>query len=207
MFKFKFEDLITDVGNNGHSDHFRITPDPTLKGIVDVVFSQPNFEPGPWIAGGAARQLVLGETEFNDIDIWFSCQRQLDLIRARLSEVYGSRVWMEHSSDNAETFDVGGFKVQLIKKKFFNSIDEVFDGFDFTCCQLAMDRNLQIYGPGKQDAVDRRLRVHRLNKDSFLARYAKYVGYGYSMPNEEFLDWINKTHDINYKFDGAAFGY
>ena len=196
-----------DLFDKPLQDFFRPTPVPTIENIVKLIYNIPKAGPGPWIAGGMPRQMIIGERDFNDIDVWFSDRRQMEFARNALNETYGSRFWLEHNSDNAETYRVDDFKVQLIKKKFFNSIDEVFDGFDFTCCQLAVDENLQIYGPGIEDAISRRLRIHRLNKDSFLARYAKYVGYGYTMPNEEFLDWINKTNDINYKFDGAAFGY
>jgi hypothetical protein len=206
----EFKDLVVKLGHGVFSVDTLLgrSSKPLLaEDIVKTILTYNDNTVGPWIAGGMGRQLVIGESNFNDIDVWFNNHRQLELTRNRLLTTYKGQIWQEYNSVNAETWTVGDYKIQLIKKKFFNSVEEVFDGFDFTCCQVAVDRNCRPYGPGLEDAESGRLRVHCLNKDSFLARYAKYVGYGYAMPKEEFLNWIEKTQDINYKFDGTAFGY
>jgi hypothetical protein len=69
-----------------------------------------------------------------------------------------------------------------------------------------VDDDLTAYGPGKEDAKNYVLRLNRLDPQAFLARYAKYLGYGYKMEPAEFLGII-ENHTLNYEFDGTIMGY
>ena len=180
---------------------------PTLKNIVDTIYSvrKPNL-PGPWIAGGMGRQLVRGETEFNDIDVWFNNAEQLHDLNCRFQQVFLDNCYCIYSSPNAETLQVGDFKVQFIRKQFYRSVEEIFDNFDFTCCQIAVDENIQAYGPGIEDAKNSKLKLNQLDRHGFIYRYAKYLGYGFKMDPEEFLEVIEKGN-CNYEFDGNSLGY
>ena len=180
----------------------RLTPE----NIVSTILQDADHS-GPWIAGGMGRQLVLGEYDFNDIDVWFSSYSQLNVARQRLIETFGSNAYITFKSDNAETFQVGEYKVQLIIKTFFKDINELFEHFDFTCCQVGVDRNMKVYGPGINDAKNYVLRVNKLNSDKFLARYAKYIGYGYRMDPQDLLDTVEKYKELVYEFDGSTFDY
>lgn len=179
---------------------------PTLENIVAVIYKQTTKKSGPWIAGGCARQILLGESNFNDIDVWFKDIVQFEQLKNRLNEEFGHEIYETYSSDNAITYQLGNYKIQLIRRAWYSSVDDVFANFDFTCCQLAVDDNLIAYGPGGNDARDMKLVVNHLDKNAFLARYAKYVGYGYVMDPKEFLKIIDNM-DLNYDFDGSVFGY
>ena len=181
---------------------------PTLSNIMDVIYKDSTQELGPWVAGGMGRQLAVDptSTRFSDIDVWFSGATSYEHCMIRLVNSFGSDIYEIFSSDNAKTYQVGDYKVQLIRRAYYTSLDAVFKQFDFTCCQIAVDKNLYIHGPGIQDARDFKLRVNRLDTRGFLARYAKYVGYGYTMPNEVFLDIVN-NEEINYEFDAESLGY
>jgi hypothetical protein len=179
---------------------------PTLKNIISVIYHKGTERTGPWIAGGMGRQIVLGETNFNDVDIWFRDREQLEEVHARLLDVFGSEVVEKYSSDNALTYKIGDHTVQLIRRRWYSSLDAVFADFDFTCCQIAVDDDLTAYGPGVEDAKKYVLQLNRLDTRAFLARYAKYLGYGYAMEPAEFLDII-ENNTLNYEFDGTTLGY
>ena len=179
---------------------------PTVQNIVDTIYKDSTHAQGPWIAGGMGRQLVLGENNFADIDVWFNNTTSYEHCSRRLNNAFGNYMYETYTSDNAITYTIGDFKVQLIRRSYYKSIADVFANFDFTCCQIAVDKNLKTYGPGIEDAKNHILKINKLDRRGFLARYAKYVGYGYTMPNNEFLDIIN-NEEINYEFDATTLGY
>lgn len=179
---------------------------PTLQNIVSVIYSQSTERSGPWIAGGMGRQISLGETSFNDVDIWFRDRDQLEAVQIRLLDLFGSEVSEKYVSDNAITYSIGKITVQLIRRRWYQNLSEVFADFDFTCCQIAVDNDFTAYGPGIADARNYVLRLNLLDPQGFLARYAKYLGYGYSMDPAEFLNII-ENHTLNYEFDGTTLGY
>lgn len=177
---------------------------PTLENIVSVVYK--SGDQGPWIAGGCGRQVVVNDRMFNDIDVWFRTVYQLEQTKLRLDNAFGYEMYETYNSGNAATYQIGDYKVQLIRRAYYNTVEDVFNSFDFTCCQVALDENLKPYGPGITDAVEKRLVLNHYDPKAFLARYAKYVGYGYVMDPEKFIEIIDRE-DINYEFDGSVFGY
>lgn len=178
--------------------------EPNFKNIVDTIYFNTTEHDGPWIVGGCGRQLVLGESKFNDIDVWFGSRHQFDDITKRLLDTFNA--YESFSSDNATTYQVGEYKVQLIRRNFYKSVNDVFNDFDFTCCQVAVDKDMRPYGPGLQDATNMILKLNKYDNRAFLARYAKYVGYGYTMDAAEFLNIIERL-DMNYEFDSTDLGY
>ena len=200
-----FQDLSEIFVTN---DRIRNTPkqNPTLENIVNVIYRGSTERSGPWIAGGCGRQVAIGEHNFNDIDVWFRDIFQFEQIKDRLNDEFGYEMYESFNSENAVTYQIGNLKVQLIRRAYYPSLDDVFKTFDFTCCQVALDDDLTAYGPGIEDAKAMRLVLNKLDTKAFLARYAKYVGYGYVMDPEEFIKII-ENKDINYEFDGSVFGY
>jgi|LauGreDrversion4_2_1035121.scaffolds.fasta_scaffold367140_3 hypothetical protein len=180
----------------------------TLPNIMEVIYQNSTQAQGPWVAGGMGRQLAVDSTcrQFADIDVWFSSPKSFEHCMLRLNNSFGNTMYETFSSDNAKTYQIGDHKVQLIRRDYYDNLNAVFKQFDFTCCQVAVDKNFYIHGPGIKDARAFKLKVNRLDKRGFLARYAKYVGYGYVMPNDEFLDIIN-NEEINYEFDATTLGY
>jgi hypothetical protein len=179
----------------------------TFNTFVKFYHDFSNEEFGPWIAGGCGRQLSLGENDFNDVDVWFSSKPQYDYFKVKMQEHFGNNIYLVYDSENAETWEGQGIKIQLIKLKYFENIDSVFDYFDFTCCQVAVGRDGQVYGPGLYDARNRILKVNRLDPEHFILRYAKYTSYGYIMEHDEFLKIIENNKDISYDFDGSLSHY
>ncbi len=180
--------------------------EPTLENIVRQIYLHSTERAGPWIAGGMGRQIVLGEKKFNDIDVWFRDKFQFEEVYNRLSDQFGYNMYEKFSSDNAQTYQIGDHNVQLILRKWYPSLDAVFADFDFTCCQVAVNDDLTAYGPGVEDAKNYALKLNRFDERAFLARYAKYVGYGYVMNPDEFIQII-ENNTMNYEFDGSTLGY
>lgn len=178
--------------------------EPNFKNIVDTIYHGTSERSGPWIVGGCGRQLALGESKFNDIDVWFGSREQFEAASKKILDTFNA--YETFTSDNASTYQVGEYKVQLIRRNFYKSVNDVFNDFDFTCCQVAVDENLRPYGPGLSDATNMVLKLNKYDNRAFLARYAKYVGYGYIMDTKEFLDIIERL-DMNYEFDSTDLGY
>ena len=179
---------------------------PTLENIVSVIYQMSTEKSGPWIAGGCGRQIAIGERNFNDIDVWFKDPVQFERTRVRLEDQFGYEMYETYNSVNAVTYQVGKFKVQLIRRAYYPNLDSIFKSFDFTCCQVAVNDDLTAYGPGVEDARNYRLVLNHFDPKAFLARYAKYVGYGYVMNPEKFVEII-ENKEMNYEFDGSTFGY
>ena len=179
----------------------------TIENIVNTILVNDNYVyDGPWIAGGMGRQLAIGETDFSDIDVWFKSPEQLYRTKERLQEAFGSEIYETFTSDNAITYQCGDHKVQLIRRAYYPTIDEVFKDFDFTCCMVGVDMDIRPFGPGIDHAHSRILKLGRFDPTAFIARYGKYVGYGYVMDPKEFLEIIERP-GINYEFDGTSLGY
>lgn len=208
MFKNLNEIFANLADNSFEAVERRIFLKATLPNIMEVIYKDSTQAQGPWVAGGMGRQLAVDPRclQFSDIDVWFSNPTSYEHCLLRLNNTFGNDMYETFSSDNAKTYQIGDHKVQLIRRAYYESLDAVFKQFDFTCCQVAVDKNFYIYGPGIEDARSFTLKVNRLDHRGFLARYAKYVGYGYTMPNEVFLDIIN-NEELNYEFDTESLGY
>lgn len=208
MFKNLTEIFTNLVDNTIDRVEKKLYLSATLPNIMEVIYKDSTLEQGPWVAGGMGRQLAVDPTcqVFSDIDIWFSNGKSFEHCMIRLNNSFGNTMYETFSSPNAKTYQIGDYKVQLIRRAYYDNLDAVFKQFDFTCCQVAVDKNFYIHGPGIEDARAFKLKVNRLDKRGFLARYAKYVGYGYTMPNEVFLNII-EDEEINYEFDTESLGY
>jgi hypothetical protein len=109
---------------------------------------------GPWIAGGAARRLWFGENwKESDVDIFFPSPESFYQAKEALDKrplidtmLLVKKPKKLHESTNAITYDVQigrisvtQIRIQLIKNKWYSSLDELFYNFDFTVCQFASD--------------------------------------------------------------------
>ena len=197
---------ISDFTDIFSSNDIKPKQEININNIVKTIYEDAGLDCGPWIAGGMGRNIALGETNYNDIDVWFKNAYQLEQTQKRLQDLFGWEMFETFSSDNALTYKIGKYTVQLIKRNYYKDINDIFANFDFTCCQIAVDKDLKIYGPGIQDAVNYKLKLNKLDHKGFLARYAKYIGYGYTMNLDDFVKII-ETEELNYEFDGATLGY
>jgi len=109
---------------------------------------------GAIIAGGAVTSMFNGQ-EVNDIDVYFPSKESFTKV---VRELY--RDYIPNSKDEISTqdydvdaftalfnivtskailCDVKGTKVQLVAHKFYDSVEAIFENFDFTVCMSAYD--------------------------------------------------------------------
>ena len=145
-----------------------------------------NLFNGPWVAGGAARRLLVGESvKGGDIDIFFKAVPQLGAFRRALA----AKAVQEFKTKYAETYhiEVDGqtYRVQLITRKFYSEgLPMLFRDFDFTACQLAFDGShviakLEAY----EDIMAGKLKFAadgRTNAKNLVRRTLKYIQYGFT---------------------------
>jgi hypothetical protein len=146
----------------------------------------PDIKRGPWIAGGAPLRwwqgLPVGES---DIDVFCANQAQAEVVIERIKEF--GRWQRKYDSENATTLSYWSkndsskvWTIQVIKRRYFNSLEEVISNFDMTVCEIGTCGNNWVLG--KQTARDIRERHLRMNlplTPDALKRMVKYWTYGY----------------------------
>jgi len=144
-------------------------------------FKLPTFQySNCWIAGGCLRSSLLNETP-NDIDIFGpdenSIQNFIDLNLNNAKLIHKSKV--------LESYILNGLKIQVVKRKYYNSIEECLTGFDYTICQFAFDGVTYFSTPEAViDTYAHKLVINKLDKDfviDSLRRMTKYIKYGFTI--------------------------
>ena len=145
----------------------------------------PDIERGPWIAGGAPLRwwqgLPVGES---DIDVFCANQAQAEVIIERIKEF--GRWQRKYDSENATTLSYWSkndsskvWTIQVIKRRYFTSLEDVISNFDMTVCEIGTCGNNWVLG--KQTARDireRNLRMKLPLTPDALKRVVKYWTYG-----------------------------
>lgn len=154
---------------------------PGVSQLKDLMQILPSFSytTGPWIAGGSCRRLLQGLSLDNgDVDVFFYSKKQWVDFHDALKHFE-----VVYTSENAITFLVHGIKVQIIKRKFYESLGAVFEDFDFTVCQIGCDGNQLIVTPeAHKDITNNVLNLAdkgRYCNMTLMSRFTKYVNYGF----------------------------
>ena len=85
-----------------------------------------------WVAGGAITSLFTN-SKINDFDIYFKNKKELSDL---LYDLEGEFTLMSHTN-KATLISRSGQDAQLIRFRYFDNTDEIFDTFDFTACMGA----------------------------------------------------------------------
>jgi hypothetical protein len=177
---------------------------PNDKEAVAVI--EPDLKKGPWIAGGAPLRwyqgLAVGDS---DIDVFcrdeIQAQETIDRIKS-----YG-RFVVKHESDNALTLgyrSIGEWQdrwiIQIIKRRYFKSLQDVIDNFDITVCQIGTTGNEWVMNADTaRDIREHNLRFSQPLHADAAKRLTKYWTYGYR-PVEGTLEAIQNNPDSVWKF-------
>lgn len=171
-----------------------------------VTAINPNYVTGPWIAGGAARCLYQDET-INDVDIWVADDAQVLQLIKDFKTIGAVESFVTANAISYDFWkDDHNWKLQIIIKNKFASLQHVYDYFDFTCCQIATNGKGRFYmeSDTKHDLDNRRLRLANFHEDGFLERWAKYTMYGFDMPFKELKTYLNKNELVWSLGDGRS---
>lgn len=145
----------------------------------------PDSKHGPWIAGGACLRWFQGQpVGENDIDVFCSSAEQAQTVIDAVKS-YG-RYSTKYESENAVTlsyYDKQNTKtwtIQIIKRRYFNSLQEVIDNFDISVCQVGTGGQEWLLGNDTaRDIRERNLRMYIPLQPDAAKRLAKYWTYGY----------------------------
>ena len=165
----------------------------------------PDMKNGPWIAGGAALRWYQGlPVGDNDIDIFcanaLQAQRVIENIKS-----YG-RYSTKFESDNAITLsyhnkDSKYWTLQIIKRRYFNSLQEVIDNFDISVCQIGTGGMEWHMGKNTaRDIREKNLRMTMPLQPDAAKRLAKYWTYGYR-PVDGLLEAVQTNPNAKQLFE------
>jgi hypothetical protein len=172
-----------------------------------VSIIEPDFEQGPWIAGGAAlrwyQRLPVGES---DIDVFCKDSRQAQSVIDKIKSY--NRFNVKHESDNAITIEyhrkddwATSWTIQIITRRYFSSLREVIDNFDITVCQIGTcGREWLTAPPTARDIREHNLRFTGKLHPTSVKRLTKYWVYGFR-PVEGTLENLVLDANVKWKFD------
>jgi len=194
---------------------------PDDRSIIDYLYQLIYYEDHCWIGGGTPLNWYLGQPCDSDIDLFFRGERVFHTLSHKLNSHYeeNHNSWIyrqnqkwsvteRHITDNAVTYllvrqiskaDTGpSYKVQLIKRQFYDTPQAILDDFDITVCQIVTDSKRVWTGDHfARDVAEGRLRFHKLSPGS-AKRLVKYWIYGYQ-PTDTEIEQINSAPDLNWK--------
>ena len=128
-----------------------------------------NFKTGPWVAGGSVRRLLTDDLDDDhDIDIFFRDEDQRNRFALRIKK---------HGEGQKNPT-----RLQLIRDRYFPTVDALLEDFDLSVCQFATDGRTIIHATTAMDDLNaRQLRLNPLISEARIneTRIARYLVKGY----------------------------
>lgn len=151
-----------------------------------------DLEAGPWVAGGAVRRSIGGESfAAADIDVFFKDAEQLAAAQDALLKSGGS---ISLDTPYSETWELSFADINLVSSRFYASAQAVVDGFDMTMCQCITDGRRVLATRQALSAI-RDKEIVFLETDSVpasLRRAVKYGQQGYHLADEDAHDFLKR---------------
>ena len=151
--------------------------------LFRVVSALPDLD-GVWLAGGAVRRTISGASLDSDYDFFFRDADTLEKWSSLLPSNFAPVRETEHHKQWRGTIDGvdGPIDVQAIRFKYYASVEEVIDSFDYTICMVAVSGDDLVTTPeALWDLGRKRLAIHRVTYPvSTMRRMLKYTGQGYT---------------------------
>lgn len=184
---------------------------------------------GVILAGGAITSLFTNK-EINDFDIYFQDLRTLvDAVAfcfgeedyCRYDSLDGgiSTIRFHNMTDKSMLLEANGQNIQFIHFDYFNSIGDIFNTFDFTCCMGAYDFKNEMFVMHEDFMKHNSQRYLKFNNGTAfplvsLLRVDKYKQKGYEISKSEFIRIamqcmqleLNNWEDIKSHI-GGMYGY
>jgi hypothetical protein len=171
-----------------------------------VTLIWPDAKHGPWIAGGAPLRWWQGQSVGeNDIDVFCANAKQAEDVIERIKD-YG-RWQRKFDSDNATTLSYWAkdnvsktWTIQVIKRRYFGSLQEIIDNFDMTVCEIGTGGNEWLLNKHTaRDIRERNLRMKLPLQPDALKRVVKYWTYGYR-PVDGVLEAVQNNPIAKWEF-------
>lgn len=149
-----------------------------------------------WLAGGAIRRTLIGDSLDSDFDFFFRNEEYLESFERELKLVGGVD---ESSNEHNKTYSIfiGEKKIiiQAITIKYYDSIEDVLDSFDFTITQFGYDGETLFCGEySLWDLARKKLAIHRLTfGTATMRRVIKYTRQGFTACAGMFADILERV--------------
>lgn len=161
---------------------------------------------GALIAGGCFESIIRGFSP-KDIDIFFKNKESLKESVANLTN-QGFKLIEDpkHLDDEEKRFVTikkeGYPDLQLIKIRYYGSLKELLDTFDFTAAQIGFDKQELLMNEASLiDILRKRLVINKITyPSSTLRRMIKYSKKGYYICNGQFqflVEEVSRSHREN----------
>lgn len=204
---FKLEELI----QSGHYPQKKVKkPIPQMNGYercpiiprenwhhFSILQDTINYQTGPWIAGGSVLSWYTGKAvDYGDIDVFCASKEQaLDLCKKL--EDYG--LYDRFNCSTTSNFvdpnsSLTELKIQVVKSKFFHSVDHLLDSFDLTICKIATDgRTFYVNDSRFYEHVKEKKMWFDVINSQTLKRLVKYRAMGYTLPKVQAEQILNSV--------------
>lgn len=161
-----------------------------FKPLKDTMVLMKLEELGAFIGGGCFLSIIEGR-EIKDVDIFFRSEEDSE----RLISWFDGKLLIEETLYNNPTammVKLVGLEapINIVKKRFFHSIQAMFDDFDFTCTMIGFDcesGEMRMGAGFGRSVAEKVLYFNHLNKYPLtsLKRVLKYQNRGYTIPDNE----------------------
>lgn len=168
---------------------------------------KPSPESNYWIAGGALRRTLIKQKLDSDVDYFFRNDEGLLAFRTRLETlvedgtiVIKEAIVNEHNTQyRLEYMDEAGpatVIIQAITIRFYPTVEDLLDSFDYTICQFAYDGEGFFCGDyALTDLYRMRLVPHKITYAvASLRRMLKYSNQGFYACSGALTTFLNEVH-------------
>lgn len=170
---------------------------------------------GCWIAGGAVTSVFNGK-EINDIDVYFPSKEAFSEVMAEIynhSEISFGEAHICHITEKSILLQSEGQDVQFIVFKFFNSIEEIFNSFDFTAVMGAYSLKEKVFyfhpdflkhnaqrflkfNDGTDYPLISMLRVDKYRERGYTTSKQEMLKIGMAIANKNFDNWDKVIDEV-----------
>lgn len=150
------------------------------------------------VAGGSITS-IFSNRDINDIDVYFHSKKD---VANFMQEVMDENAWIVSHTNKATLFKYRNVEVQIIHFDVFETIDDLFNTFDFTVCMGAFDFNKENFVLHEDFLKHNSQRILKFNQNTAFPiisalRVRKYEGKGYTISKPEFLRIILTCLSLN----------
>lgn len=174
--------------------------------------------PEVYIAGGAVRATIEGKKDLadRDIDFFFKDEQQY---KTTVNHIKCQNHFLESHTEDVDNYRVTitmvnanltkkTFKFQLIKNRYYPTVEDLLDSFDFTICQFATGRDHKLYCGDYSlwDLGRKKLAVNKITYPvSSMRRMIKYTQQGFHACNGAMQSilraTVNEPQLLNTRFN------
>lgn len=158
---------------------------------------------GVYLAGGCMRSLLDPFLTPVDYDFFFNSPEAKESFESLLVSLRYQVVW-HCPRGELTTLKYKHEKVQLITPRYYNSLEDVVDSFDFTACSAGTDGNI-LYAHDKWAKHCLKKQLHMAGLEypiATLRRMEKYKSYGFKVSEEFWIEFGELLAGRRWSADG-----